>query len=217
MDSLTLIIGNKNYSSWSLRAWLYMAVNELEYEEVRLPLDTPEFYQRIHDYSPSGCVPALHHGDVRVWDSLAIIEYLERTFPAKVGWPKDPQQKAMALSVVMEMHSGFPELRRHYPMNCRKPPFAAELRGEVQKDLTRLDHLWRSCLDLSGGPALFGELSIADVYYAPVVFRLKTYQLPMSKPCQDYVEWMLSQPAMQAWAAEAEKELEVVDADEWKD
>ena len=217
MDSLTLIIGNKNYSSWSLRAWLYMAVNELEFEEVRLPLDTPEFYQRIHDYSPSGCVPALHHGEVRVWDSLAIIEYLERTLPAKVGWPKDPQQKAMALSVVMEMHSGFAELRSYYPMNCRKPPFAAELRGEVQKDLTRLDHLWRSCLDLSRGPALFGELSIADIYYAPVVFRLNTYRLPMSKPCQDYVQWMLSQPAMQAWAAAAEKEVEVVDADEWKD
>ena len=217
MDKLTLIIGNKNYSSWSLRAWLYMAVNDMAFDEIRLPLDTPEFHQRIHEYSPSGCVPALHHGEVRVWDSLAIIEYLERSFPVKVGWPQDPQQKAMALSAVMEMHSGFSALRSHYPMNCRKPPFAAELRGDVQKDLTRLDHLWRHCLESSAGPALFGELSIADIYYAPVVFRLNTYQLPMSKPCQDYVAWMLSLPAMKVWADAAEKEEEVVDIDEWKD
>ncbi len=217
MDKLTLIIGNKNYSSWSLRAWLYLAVNKLPFQEIRLPLDTPEFYERIHQYSPSGCVPALHHGDVRVWDSLAIIEYVERHFSPLIGWPDDPVLKGMALSAVMEMHSGFSALRSHYPMNCRKPPFKAPLRGDVQKDLTRLDHLWSGCLTASGGPALFGELSIADVYFAPVVFRLHTYQLPVSPACQEYVNWMLSLPEMRAWAEAGTQETEIVDADEWHD
>nr|WP_243760662.1 glutathione S-transferase family protein [Aestuariicella hydrocarbonica] len=214
---MTLVIGNKNYSSWSLRAWLYLAVNDIPFEEIRLPLDTPRFYQHIHEYSPTGCVPVLHHGEVWVWDSLAIIEYVERTFAPQIGWPADPKARAVALSAVMEMHAGFPELRKHYPMNCRKPSFQAPLRGEVRKDLTRLDHLWRNCLDASRGPALFGRLSIADVYFAPVVFRLHTYQLPMSQPCLDYVEWMLALPQMQAWAEAARQETEIVVADEWQD
>lgn len=217
MEKYTLIIGNKNYSSWSLRAWLYMAVNDIDFDEVKLPLDTPEFYQRIREYSPTNCVPALHHGDVRVWDSLAIIEYLQQTQALKVGWPEDPAQKAMALSAVMEMHSGFHALRSHYPMNCRKAPFEAQLRGDIQKDLTRLDHLWRSCLESSKGPALFGELSIADVYFSPVVFRLHTYQLPVSRPCQEYAQWMLELPEMKRWEQSAREETEIVMTDEWED
>ncbi len=222
MENLTLIIGNKNYSSWSLRAWLYLAVNKIPFNEIQLPLNTPEFYQRVGNYSPTHCVPALLDGDIQVWDSLAIIEYLHQTYFSQsqmpiVGWPEDPAQKAMALSAVMEMHAGFMALRSHYPMNCRKPPFTAELRGDVQKDLARLDQLWRGCLDHSQGPALFGELTIADVYFAPVVFRLNTYQLPISKPCKDYVAWMLSRPEMKRWSEAAHQETEVVDIDEWKD
>ncbi|NIB39677.1 glutathione S-transferase family protein [Pseudomaricurvus alkylphenolicus] len=217
MDQLTLIIGNKNYSSWSLRAWLYLAVNDIAFEEIRLPLDTPEFHERIKSLSPTRCVPALHHGEVRVWDSLAIIEYIERQFSPAVSWPQDPVDKATALSAVMEMHAGFLELRNHYPMNCRKPPFSAPLRGGVQKDLDRLDELWSQSLIRSGGPALFGELSIADVYFAPVVFRLHTYRLPVSPICRDYVEWMLELPQMQHWKAAGEQEVEVVEIDEWKD
>lgn len=217
MEELTLIIGNKNYSSWSLRAWLYLAVNKLSFDEIQLPLDTPEFYKRVAEYSPTNCVPALKDGDVQVWDSLAIIEYVRQTKAPAIGWPKEPAKKAMALSAVMEMHVGFMALRHHYPMNCKKPPFVAELRGDVQKDLTRLDQLWRGCLELSGGPALLGELSIADVYFAPVVFRLNTYQLPMSKPCKDYIAWMLNLPEMKRWAEAASLETEIVVVDEWKD
>jgi len=216
MDELQLIIGNKNYSSWSLRAWLYLRLNNIAFDEVRLPLGTLEFHQRIHDYSPTGCVPALRQGDVCVWDSLAIIEYLDGTYSPAVSWPTEPRNKALALSAVMEMHSGFHALRSHYPMNCRKTPFPAELRGDVQKDLTRLDHLWRSCLELSSGPALLGELGIIDVFFAPVVFRLKTYQLPMSKPCQAYADWMSQLPAMQCWLKEAREETEVLALGEWK-
>lgn len=217
MERLTLVIGNKNYSSWSLRAWLYLAVNKIPFDEIQLPLDTPEFYKRVGEYSPTNCVPALQEGDVQVWDSLAIIEYVRQTKAPAIEWPKEPAHKAMALSAVMEMHAGFMELRRHYPMNCRKPPFTAELRGDVQKDLTRLDQLWRGCLALSDGPALLGELSIVDVYFAPVVFRLNTYQLPMSKPCKDYIAWMLNLPEMKRWAEAASLETNVVAVDEWKD
>lgn len=217
MSNMTLIIGNKNYSSWSLRAWLYLTINAIDFDEIRLPLDTDEFKKRIGDYSPTGRVPVLHDGDIRVWDSLAIIEYIERTQSTHIGWPKETAMKAIALSMVMEMHAGFMALRAHYPMNCRKTPFPAPLRGDVQKDLTRLDELWRSCLERSDGPALFGEMSIADVYFAPVVFRLRTYQLPMSKPCQDYIQWMLDQPAMRAWAEAGIQETEIVVADEWQD
>lgn len=217
MDKYTLVIGNKNYSSWSLRAWLYLVVNKIPFDEIQLPLDTPEFYQRIVEHSPTNCVPALKDGDIKVWDSLAIIEYVRQTQKTTVGWPEDPAQKAIALSAVMEMHAGFMALRSHYPMNCRKPPFSAELRGDVQKDLTRLDELWSSCLKVSQGPALFGELSIADVYFAPVVFRLNTYQLPMSQPCKEYIDWMLNLPEMKQWAQAAHQESEVVDVDEWKD
>ncbi len=217
MDELLLVIGNKNYSSWSLRSWLYLTLNDIPFEELRLPLGTPEFHQRIHDYSPTGCVPALRHGDLCVWDSLAIIEYLEGIYSTVVSWPTETRNKALALSAVMEMHSDFSALRTHYPMNCRKEPFSAELRGDVKKDLTRLDHLWRNCLEASEGPALLGELGIIDVFFAPVVFRLKTYQLPMSKPCQEYIEWMFQLPAMQRWLQEARQEGEVLAANEWRD
>ncbi|MGH1372256.1 MAG: glutathione S-transferase family protein [Cellvibrionaceae bacterium] len=217
MNDFTLVIGNKNYSSWSLRAWLYLAINKIPFDEIQLPLDTPEFYQRVGEYSPTHCVPALKDGEVKVWDSLAIIEYVRQTKAPVIGWPEDPALKAIALSAVMEMHTGFMALRSHYPMNCRKPPFVAQLRGDIQKDLTRLDQLWRSCLEVSRGPALFGELTIADVYFAPVVFRLNTYQLPVSKPCKDYMAWMLELPEMKRWAEAAAAEAEIVDVDEWKD
>lgn len=218
MNDLTLVIGNKNYSSWSLRAWLYLTLNDIPFTEIRLPLDTPEFQQKIGDYSPTRCVPVLRQGDITVWDSLAIIEYINGHYPVTVTWPEKPAQHALALSAVMEMHSGFLALRNHYPMNCRKPSFKAPMRGDVEKDLARLDQLWQQCLaNKEPGPGLLGNLSIVDVYYAPVVFRVYTYQLPLSEICRDYVKRMLALPAMQAWAEAGAVESEVVDADEWQD
>ncbi|UTA48783.1 glutathione S-transferase family protein [Simiduia sp. 21SJ11W-1] len=217
MAELTLVIGNKNYSSWSLRAWLYMKLNDIAFDEIRLPLDTHQFQQEIYTYSPSGKVPALIHGKVRVWDSLAIIEYVYRNFPDSANWPKDPVVQGLAMSAVMEMHSGFPELRNHYPMNCRKTPFKAPLRGHVERDLARLESLWHSLLEASGGPWLGGQLGIVDAYYAPVALRIHTYQLPVSARCQAYVEQVLALPALQAWVADARQESEIVTADEWQD
>lgn len=217
MAELTLVIGNKNYSSWSLRAWLYLKLNDISFDEIRLPLDTHQFQQEIFTYSPSGKVPALIHGKVRVWDSLAIIEYVYRNFPDSANWPKDPVVQGLAISAVMEMHAGFMALRGHYPMNCRKPPFKAPLRGGVERDLARLESLWHSLLDASEGPWLGGQLGIIDAYFAPVALRIHTYQLPVSERCLAYVERVLTLPALQEWIAAAKKETETVAADEWQD
>lgn len=215
MEQLTLVIGNKNYSSWSLRAWLYLKINDINFDEIRLPLDTNEFQNEIGQYSPTKCVPVLIDGDTRVWDSLAIIEYVNRHFPVSISWPHNKHQEAMALSAVAEMHSGFTQLRKHYPMNCRMKPFKAPLIPGVEKDLSRLDHLWSECLAQSNGPGLFGEISIADIYFAPVVYRCHTYQLPLSAKCQSYVSLILQIPALQAWSEAAAEEAETVAADEW--
>ena len=217
MAELTLVIGNKNYSSWSLRAWLYMKINDINFDEIRLTLDTLQFQQEIYTYSPSGKVPALSHGKVRVWDSFAIIAYIYRTFPDSANWPKDPVVQGLAISAVMEMHAGFMELRQHYPMNCRKTPFKAPLRGNVERDLNRLESVWNMLLDASGGPWLGGELGIVDAYFAPVAMRIHTYQLPVSERLQDYVKQVLALPAMQEWIASAKQEPEIVTADEWQD
>lgn len=217
MAELSLVIGNKNYSSWSLRAWLYLKINDISFDEIRLPLDTHQFQQEIYAYSPSGKVPALSHGKVRVWDSFAIIAYVYRTFPDSANWPKDPVVQGLALSAVMEMHAGFMELRSHYPMNCRKAPFKAPLRGNVERDLVRIEALWSALLDASGGPWLGGEIGIVDAYFAPVAMRLHTYQLPVSPRLQQYVQQVLALPAMQEWIAAARQEVEIVVADEWQD
>lgn len=217
MNDLTLIIGNKNYSSWSLRAWLYLKINDISFDEIKLPLDTHQFQQEIFTYSPSGRVPALSHGKVRVWDSLAIIEYIYRNFPDSANWPKERVLQGLAFSAVMEMHTGFMELRKHYPMNCRKTPFKAPLRGNVERDLSRLEQLWGDMLALSGGPWLAGELGIVDAYFAPVVLRINTYKLPVSEKLQAYVDHVMQLPALQSWIAAAYEEKEIVEADEWKD
>jgi len=217
MAALSLVIGNKNYSSWSLRAWLYLAINDIPFDEIKLPLDTTEFQNEIGQYSPTRCVPVLLDGEITVWDSLAIIQYVERHFPTSVSWPDTRSLEALALSSVMEMHGGFAAMRSNYPMNCRMDSFKAPLIGNVERDIARLDQLWTDLMLATDteGPGLLGKLSIVDVYFAPVVFRCKTYQFPLSKPCLEYVERMLELPAMKAWAAAGGKEKEIVEADEF--
>jgi glutathione S-transferase len=217
MNALSLVIGNKNYSSWSLRAWLYLAVNDIPFDEIFLPLDTPEFQSEIGQYSATRCVPVLIDNESKICDSLAIIEYLNRHFPTSVGWPNDRKLEALALSAVAEMHSGFNALRGNYPMNCRQDPFKAPLLGNVERDIARLDQLWQDLMDASGnvGPGLLGPLSIVDVYFAPVVFRCRTYQFNLSDRSMKYIGTMLGLPAMQAWAAAASQEVEIVEADEF--
>ncbi len=211
VNQLTLVIGNKNYSSWSLRPWLAMKHFGLEFEEIRVPLYVPESGQAIGNYSPSGKVPVLLHEDVIVWDSLAICEYLAEQFPA-IQWPKDVRARAIARSISAEMHAGFQDLRQHLPMNCRAR-FPNEVRTPgVQNDINRITSIWRDCRQnyAMGGPMLFGEFTLADAIYAPVVLRFKTYSVPLDDLCQEYVDTMLALPALQEWVKAAEQEPEVI-------
>lgn len=211
MEQLTLVIGNKNYSSWSLRPWLAMKHFGLEFEEIRIPLYAPESGQEIQSYSPSGKVPVLLHEDVIVWDSLAICEYLAEQFPA-IRWPKDVRARAIARSISAEMHAGFQDLRQNLPMNCRAR-FPNEVRTPgVQNDIHRITAIWRDCRQTYGtnGPMLFGDFTLADAVYAPVVLRFRTYSVPLDDLCQEYVDAVLALPALQAWVKAAEQEPEVI-------
>jgi glutathione S-transferase len=204
---LKIVVGNKKYSSWSLRPWLVLKHAGVPFEEVVVPLDMPDTAQNIRKYSPAGRVPVLIDGALAVWDSLAIAEYMNEKFPEKRLWPKDPAQRARARSISAEMHSGFSNLRndcsmkivQHYPF---KP-----LRPETQADVDRIVSLWTECLRESGGPWLFGkEPCIADAFYAPVVSRFRTYSIPVSGAAKAYCDTVWAWPALQAWVADAQRE-----------
>ncbi len=203
-----LVIGDKNLSSWSLRPWLLLRHFGVPFEELRLPLDTPEFEARIGQYSPSRRVPVLHHGDLVVWDSLAICEYANETFLGGRGWPAEARARATARSVSAEMHSGFAQLRAQLPMNCRKRVTGFVPGPEAQRDLDRVTAIWRDCRarHAAAGPYLFGAFSIADAMYAPVVLRLQSYGVPVGEVEQNYAQGLLALPALGEWLAAAERE-----------
>ena len=205
---MKLYIGNKNYSSWSLRAWVLMTQAGLTFEEVPLRFDGfgPEsaFKQAIGRISPAGQVPVLVDGDITVWDTLAIAEYLHERFPQARLWPADVARRARARSVTAEMHAGFRALRGHCGMNIEAslPEVGAHLfeaHAELRADLRRLDTLWADAVTRSDGPMLFGEFSIADAFFAPVAFRVRTYGLPLGDVAAGYAARLLALPAMQAW------------------
>lgn len=224
---MRLIIGNRNYSSWSLRAWLVAARCGVPFEVVLLPLDTPEFSARVHALSPSGRVPALQLAGkgldgVVVWDSLAIAETLAECFPAAQLWPSDAAARAEARAVSAEMHSGFGALRRELPMNIRARRRVAPS-AAAQADIARVQEIWASCRMrfAAQGPWLFGAWSIADAMYAPVVTRFVTYGVAeaggegVADPrVAEYVRTTCADPLLAAWSALARAETEVVDADE---
>ncbi|MEP6484056.1 MAG: glutathione S-transferase family protein [Rudaea sp.] len=201
----TLIIGSKNYSSWSLRPWLVLRQFGVAFEEVKLPLDTPEFYRRIRDYSPSGRVPVLIVDDLHVWDSLAIIEYANEQFLDNAGWPKDRVARAVARSISAEMHSGFSALRTAMPMNCRKRVPGFKIGDDAAKDVERVIAMWREMRERFGrdGSFLFGDFSIADAMYAPVVFRFVSYGVKLESVERAYVDAVLALPAIVEWLADA--------------
>lgn len=209
MSPLTLVIGNKNYSSWSLRPWLAMKQAGLDFAEVRIPLDTPETRSQILQYSPTGRVPVLIHDDLTVWDSLAICEYLAEQFVGR--WlPEGREARAIARSVSAEMHSGFSHLRQHMPMDCR-----ARLPGQgrapgVQSDIDRITEIWQTCRQQFGasGDFLFGQFTIADAMYAPVVSRFVTYGVELNEIAQAYADVIWALPAMQEWLTAAAAESE---------
>ncbi|HSX59614.1 MAG TPA: glutathione S-transferase family protein [Tahibacter sp.] len=209
-----LVIGNKNYSSWSLRPWLLLRHHGIDFAEVRLPLDTPEFYATIGNYSPTGRVPVLRVDDLVIWDSLAILEYANERWLAGAGWPADREVRAQARAVSAEMHSGFQALRTQCPMDCVKRS-TAPVSAEVLRDIERIGAMWRDARARHGadGPFLFGEFGIADAMYAPVALRIVSYGIPTGPVERDYVDALLALPALREWLADAEAEQRAVKRD----
>lgn len=212
MTELTLVIGNKNYSSWSLRPWLAMKQLGLQFQEIPLFLHTPEFATQIRQYSPSGKVPVLLHNHQTIWDSLAICEYLAETFPTLYWWPSEQTARAFARSISAEMHSGFMNLRQNMPMNCRQTYPGEGLRPSVQQDIDRITAIWQQTRQKFGsdGNFLFGQFTIADAFFAPVVLRFITYEVHLDAISQSYAEAILALPAMQEWIEGAKNEVAVI-------
>ncbi|MEM6513210.1 MAG: glutathione S-transferase family protein [Pseudomonadota bacterium] len=209
-----LVIGNKNYSSWSLRAWLLMSEAGINFEEHRIPLDTPGTKSAIAEFSDAGLVPILAIGDERIWDTLAIAETLNERYPDNQLWPSDASARAHARSVAAEMHSGFPTLRHDMPMNCRAMGRRVHLPDALTRDIDRVFAIWSDCQRRYDGPWLFGEFSIADAMYAPVVLRFRTYGINIPDAAGYYPQRLLQSEAMQAWLLDAESETEVIEAEE---
>jgi glutathione S-transferase len=214
--SLLLVIGNKNYSSWSLRPWIAMKVAGIPFEERLVPLNAADFKERIGDVSATGKVPALADGETHVWESLAILEYLAEKFPQARLWPQDLKARAHARAIAAEMHAGFGALRRHFPMNLRRPIKPREPIPEAQNDIRRIEVLWTDCRTRfgGGGPFLFGAFGAADAMFAPVVSRFQTYAIVLGPPVRAYMDAMLSLSAWAEWRAAAEKEPWVLPHDE---
>ncbi len=207
VSKLKLIIGNKNYSSWSLRPWLAMRVAGIDFEEHRIPLYVPGSKEEILSFSPAGKVPCLVDGELRVWDSLAICETIAEKYPGL--WPSASAARAVARSVSAEMHSGFQNLRAHMCMNIRARHPGRGRTPEVLTEIERVQSIWSGCrARAASGPFLFGPFSIADAMYAPVVLRFRTYAVDLSPVCRAYADAVLALPAMQAWIADAEVETE---------
>jgi len=214
MSSYTLVIGNKNYSSWSLRPWLLMKESRLPFEEVRVPLYLPGSKETLRKYSPSGKVPVLLHGAVTIWDSLAISEYLAERHPELRLWPVDALQRTLARSISAEMHSGFAALRSNMSMNCRGFFPGLGRTVEVAADIERIQRIWTDCRErfAGSGPYLFGTFTIADAMYAPVALRFKTYAVQLSSTAQQYADAILALPGLHEWIAAARAEAEVIPA-----
>ncbi|HKJ64849.1 MAG TPA: glutathione S-transferase family protein [Desulfopila sp.] len=213
---MKLIIGNKNYSSWSLRAWLLPAFHAISFEEVRISLSVSGTSAAIARYSQAGKVPVLHDGDLVVWDSLAICEYISERYLGGGGWPEDMDMRAEARACSAEMHSGFPVLRQLMPMNCRAEGRRVKMTSDVRKDIERIDALWSSLRKKYArrGPWLFGDFSIADCMFAPVVFRFATYSPQISEASKAYMDTVLSHPTLILWQQQACQEEEVIDEEE---
>jgi glutathione S-transferase len=219
---MQLYIGNKNYSSWSLRPWLLMTHSGIAFEEVKLRIaeaeDSP-FKTTLAAISPAGRVPVLVDDGLSVWESLAIVEYLAERFPDKALWPADVRARAHARSICSEIHAGFGALRNHCPMNIEAsmPEVGARLletQPELAMDLQRIGQMWTGLLAEHGGPFLFGAFSIADAFYAPVCTRVRTYGLSVPPAASAYVERIFALPAMQAWVKAARAEQDFLPFDE---
>ncbi|MBD2103347.1 glutathione S-transferase family protein [Leptolyngbya sp. FACHB-261] len=201
MTNLTLVIGNKNYSSWSLRPWLAMKQAKLDFEEVLIPLYVSGFHEKILHYSPAGKVPILIADGLTIWESLSICEYLAERFPEAQLWPTDLTARAIARCVSAEMHAGFANLRNHMGMNVRAQKPGQGRAPGVQEDIDRILALWTDCRQRfgQGGEFLFGQFSIADAMFAPVALRFLTYGVQVDANASAYIEALLALPTLQEW------------------
>jgi glutathione S-transferase len=214
MSDLTLVIGNRNYSSWSLRPWILMRRLGVEFRELLIRLDTPATKGEIERYGPSGRVPVLLDGALRVWESLAICEYVVERVGG--GWPRDPAARALARSVCAEMHAGFTNLRTEWPMNARARNRRTVITPGLEADIDRVDEIWNDCRRRYGaaGPWLFGEYSVADAMYAPVVLRFNTYGARVSETARWYMAAALEEAALQDWVRAAKAEPWTIESEE---
>lgn len=214
MHKLTLVIGNKNYSTWSLRPWLLLRHFGQTFVEVRIPLCQPDTRIRLQKYSPSLRVPVLIHDQLTVWDSLAICEYVSEQLLDGRGWPQSAAERARARSLAAEMHSGFQALRSQWPMNIRLQRQLQADDPALLRDLERIQQIWRECLDASGGPWLFGEFGIVDAMFAPVALRFHSYQPQLDASAKAYMRTVLGDPAVIEWMTAGKAEIEVIKEDE---
>ena len=214
--ALTLVIGNKNYSSWSLRPWIAMRVAGIAFDEVVISLNAPDFKSVVTKISGTGKVPALNDDGVHVWESLAILEYLADKFPAAALWPADAATRAHARAIASEMHAGFAPLRRHLPMNVWRPVKRRDLTAEAAANVARIEAMWSECRTRfgDGGPFLFGRFSAADAMYAPVVSRFHTYDVEVGPRARAYMDAVMSLPAWSEWRQAALQEPWVLPEDE---
>lgn len=212
MSLPVLVIGNKNYSSWSLRPWLLLRHFGVAFEEVRLLLDAADFAAQARRHSPTGKVPALHDGGVHVWDSLAICEYANERWLDGRGWPADRAMRAVARAAAAEMHSGFVALRTQLPMNSRRTPDAYAWDEAAQRDIDRVQALWRQLLAAHGasGDFLCGGFGIVDAMYAPVAIRFDGYGVEVDDTARAYMQALFALPAMREWRSAAVEETESV-------
>jgi glutathione S-transferase len=213
---LQLVIGNKNYSSWSFRPWLAMKAARIPFAETVIPFDTPDFKSRITALSVAGKVPVLIDGDTRVWESLAILEYLAEKFPEAGLWPREGQARAHARAISSEMHASFQPLRRQLPMNMRRPVKPQALAADAAADVARIEALWSDCRTRFGqsGPFLYGAFGAADAMYAPIVSRFHTYGVEVGAAAREYMRAIMALPAWSEWREASRREPWVVPHDE---
>ncbi|MGE0631107.1 MAG: glutathione S-transferase family protein [Pseudobdellovibrionaceae bacterium] len=210
-EKIQLVIGDKNLSSWSMRPWLVLKQSGLAFEEIKILLDRPETKKRIRAHSPSGKVPCLVHGDLKIWESLAIAEYVAELAPGKKLWPESPEERALARSYAAEMHAGFSCLRSQLSMDLQLRTKAHHLNPGTISDIERILELWTQALEASKGPFLFGTFGIVDAFFAPVVCRFVSYGIEIqNKKALGYVDNILKHSSMKVWLAEAKKEKPLV-------
>jgi glutathione S-transferase len=213
-SQLKLVVANRNYSSWSLRAWLFLKVSGIPFEEIRIPMFTDTWVTDIARYTPAGRVPVLLDGDVTVWDSTAIIQYIREQFPDALDWPSPQPARAHALSISGEMHSGFLAIRDELPLNVRACRLreVSDLSDSCRGQNGRIDEIWSDCRIRYGKRAkwLFGDFSIADVMFAPVALRFLTYQIPVGEPVAEYQRAVAGHPCVAEWVAMAKAEPEAI-------